>query len=112
MHLIVTPAASKWLIKELGLQNGDGVKFFPKDTKVPVKHGPKQGFAKDNQPDRPILEVKQDGINYHINFADDWFFSSRTTTVDYSNDKGLFFDFTADPDTVAGASVNYERYLM
>lgn len=112
MQLIVTKAASKWLINNLKLKVGEGVKFFPKDDQVPVKHGPHQGFAKDNQPDRPILEVNQDGINYHINFADDWFFSARTTTVDYSDDQGLFFTFTADPDTVAGASVDYEKYLM
>ena len=111
MKLIVSDAASKWLIQELSLKKGDGVKFYPLSDKVPVRHTPKQGYAKDNQPDRPIYELQKDGINYHINFADDWFFSNRTTTVNYDDDNGLTFDF-GGPDARAGASINYEKYLM
>lgn len=112
MKLIITDAASQWLINKLNLKPGDGVKFFAASDKVPVQHGPKQGYAKDNHPDRPILEIKKDGINYHINFDDDWFFSDLTTTIDYSDKDGLTFSYQGGPDTLSSASVNYEKYLM
>lgn len=112
MEIHITDAASKWLIQDLALQPGDGVKFFAASDQIPAKHGPKQGYAKDNHPDRPIYEIKKDGINYHINFDDDWFFSNLTTTIDYTDLDGLIFQFSGGPDTVAGASINYEKYLM
>lgn len=111
MKIVITDAASKWLIKDLHLQTGDGVKFFAKSNQIPAEHGPKQGYAKDNHPDRPIYEIKKDGINYHINFDDDWFFSNLTTTIDYDGQKGLTFHFDGI-DTGAGASINYEKFLM
>ena len=112
MIIKISDAASQWLIKELPLKPGDGVKFFAASTKIPAEHGPKQGFAKDNHPDRPIYEIQKDGINYHVNFDDDWFFSNLETHIDYSPDAGLTFEFQGGPDTVAGASINYEKYLM
>lgn len=112
MEIKITDAASKWLISELNLQDGDGVKFFAASDKIPAEHGPKQGYAKDNHPDRPIYSIQKDGINYHINFDDDWFFSNLVTTIDYNDNDGLTFSFAGGPDTVAGASINYEKYLM
>lgn len=112
MIIKISDAASKWLIHELNLKPGDGVKFFAASDKIPAEHGPKQGYAKDNHPDRPIYEIKKDGINYHVNFDDDWFFSNLTTTIDYNDQDGLTFTFSGDPDTGAGASINYEKYLM
>ena len=112
MIIKISDAASQWLIKELALKPGDGVKFFAASTKIPAEHGPKQGFAKDNHPDRPIYEIQKDGIYYHVNFDDDWFFSNLETHIDYSPDAGLTFKFQGGPDTVTGASINYEKYLM
>ena len=112
MEIKITDAASKWLISELNLQDGDGVKFFAASDIIPAEHGPKQGYANDNHPERPIYSSQKDGINYHINFDDDWFFSNLVTTIDYNDKDGLTFSFAGGPDTVAGASINYEKYLM
>lgn len=112
MEIHISDSASQWLIKDLELNAGDGVKFFAASDQIPAEHGPKQGYAKDNHPDRPIYELEKDGINYHVNFEDDWFFSNLITTIDYNDQAGLTFSFTGGPDTVAGASINYEKYLM
>ena len=117
MIIKISDAASQWLIKELALKPGDGVKFFAASTKIPAEHGPKQGFAKDNHPDRPIYEIQKDGINYHVNFADAWFFSGLVVTVDYQQEaEEPVFIFRrednggADVDAATGASRKYEEY--
>lgn len=112
MKLTVTQAASQYIIQQLQLTAGDGVKFFTSpENRQPVKHGPHQEFAQDNQADRLVALTEVDGINYHINFADNWFFASHDTTVDYHPDTGLSFTY-AGIDADGGASINYEKYLM
>ena len=113
MRLIVTDAASQAIIKELGLHEGDGVKFYAdqKDGQ-PVNHDHKQAYAKDNEADRPIIHVKKDGIDYHINFADSWFFGSHDCLIDYTDDEGVIFTFPDAPDGISSASIDYEKYLQ
>lgn len=113
--MIVTKQASQWLIRQLNLQAGDGVKFFgitvqPKH----VTHSPHQGYSKENKLAMAALVVNQDGINYHINLEDEWFFSGMTTTVRYDRDQdNLIFEFdngTSNPDAMTGASSRFEEY--
>ena len=47
-----------------------------------VQHTPDQGFAKEDDLTAAVLTVTKDGINYHINLDDEWFFSGMVTTVD------------------------------
>ena len=118
MRLIITDQASQAIIKELALQAGDGVRFFGKQVPgQPVNHDHKQGYAKDNHPVRPIIHVHKDAIDYHINFADAWFFSGLVVTVDYLQEtEGPVFIFRrednggADVDAATGASRKYEEY--
>lgn len=106
MKLIVTDAANEWFKDEMGLKPGDGIKFYGKVYgRTEVHHGFSQAFAKERQPIDPVMEVEKDGINYHVNEADEWFFTRLITTVD-ANDEGLVFHFQhedtdATPD-VAG----------
>lgn len=112
MKLTVTKAASQWMIQQLNLKAGDGVKLFTApDNRHPVHHGPHQEFAQDNRPDRPVAQTEVDGVNYHINFADNRFFASHDTTVDYHPEEGLVFTY-AGIDADGGPSINYEKYLM
>lgn len=115
MKLVITNHASQWLINHLDLQSGDGVKFYgvtiqPKH----VTHSPHQGYAQENDLAVAAVVVNQDGINYHINLDDEWFFSGMTTTIDYDpirND--LVFEFdngTGNPDALTGASSRFEEY--
>lgn len=85
MKLEITDAASKWFQDEMGLRPGDGIKFYGKTYgRTEVHHGFSQGFTREDKPVEPILELKKDGINYHIDSLDEWFFSGLVTTVDYS----------------------------
>lgn len=115
MKLKVTDVASQCLIKQLGLKTGDGVRFFGKTVKPKhVQHTPFQGYEKDPAKD-PVAEIIKDGINYHVNFADSWFFSGLTTTVDYDTQQHqITFSFVnangENPDAVTGASSQFEDY--
>lgn len=86
MKLIITAAASQWFQQHLKLTSGQGVKFFGKAIQPrQVKHTPDQGFAAEDDLSDAVLTTSKDSINYHINFADEWFFSGLVTTVDYSS---------------------------
>lgn len=93
MKLIVTDAANEWFKNEMDLKPGDGIKFYGKVYgRTEVHHGFSQAFAKDNHPTDPVLEVVKDGINYHVNEVDEWFFTRLITTVD-ANEDGPVFHF-------------------
>ena len=95
MKLIITDAASQWFRDEMGLKPGTGIKFYGKTYgQTEVHHGFSQGFTREDKPVEPILEVKKDGINYHIDSLDEWFFKDLITTVDYdSQADGPVFHF-------------------
>ena len=83
MQLIITDAASKWFQQKFNLASGNGVKFYGKTIQPHnVKHGPKQGYKPEPTLDEATIVIKKDGINYHVNFADAWFFSGLVVTVD------------------------------
>lgn len=64
-----------------------GVKLFGKTVQPRhVAHTPDQGFATEDDFADAVLTTTKDGINYHINFADEWFFSGLVTTIDYQPD--------------------------
>ena len=112
IKLTVTPAAADWLKETLKLVVGNGVKFYPDpDNHHPVIHGPHQLYAIDNHPDRVVAKDEVSGINFHINFEDEWFFIGREITVDYQATDGLTFTFSGN-DANAGATINYEKLLM
>ena len=60
MKLIITDAASQWFRDEMGLEPGNGVKFYGKTYgQTEVHHGFSQGFTREDKPVDPILEVKK-----------------------------------------------------
>lgn len=83
MKLVITDTASQWFQKHLQLNDGDGVKFFGTTIQPHhVQHTPDQGFATEDDLTAAVLTSTKDGINYHINLDDEWFFSGLVTTVD------------------------------
>lgn len=127
MKLIITASASEWFQKKFNLKSGDGVKFYGKTTQPHhVKHGPVQGFAVERSLGDAAITLNQDGINYHINFNDEWFFSGLVTLVDYQPGSeapvfhlqkevaGQAVDLTnftdQDVDATTGASSKFEDY--
>ncbi|HJE26386.1 HesB/YadR/YfhF family protein [Limosilactobacillus pontis] len=86
MKLIITTAASQWFQQHLNLTRGQGVKLFGKTVQPHhVAHTPDQGFAVEDDLADAVLTTSRDGINYHINFTDEWFFSGLVTTIDYQS---------------------------
>lgn len=115
MELIVTKQANQWLINHLSLKAGDGVKFYGVTVQPrQVTHTSRQGYAQENDLSAAVLVLNQAGINYHINFGDDWFFSGKITTVDYDAvHDDLEFKFeneNGQPDASTGASSRFEEY--
>ncbi|MCI1974851.1 MAG: Fe-S cluster assembly protein HesB [Limosilactobacillus sp.] len=126
MKLIITDNASKWFQNKYALQTGDGIKLYGKTVQPrDVRHGPWQGFTPEKKLINAAIVEKKDGINYHINFEDAWFFSGLITLIDYRiNDEQPLFNFqreTARPTTIntfsaedvdasTGASSKFEDY--
>lgn len=96
MQLIITDAADKWFRDEMGLQTGNGIKFYGKTYGyTEVHHGFSQAFTREDMPVDPVLQVNKNGINYHIDELDEWFFNGLITTVDYDSQiDGPIFHFT------------------
>lgn len=127
MQLIITDAANSWFVSHYGLNDGDGIKVFGKTVQPrKVRHEPQQGFTPEDDLTNAIVVEKKNGINYHINFEDGWFFSGLVTKIDYHNgaEQPLFYferdmddqiineqNFTAeDVDATTGASSKFEDY--
>ncbi|WP_267201199.1 HesB/YadR/YfhF family protein [Limosilactobacillus kribbianus] len=121
MQLIITAAADQWFRRHLNLQAGAGVRFFGKTTQPHhVRHSSHQGFAREDDLTNSALTVEKNGVNYHINFTDGWFFSGLTTTVDLDQAaQEIVFHFhyegqdsasPQDVDAITGASSKFEDY--
>lgn len=127
MKLIITNSASKWFQNNYALKPGDGVRIYGKTVQPRnVHHGLRQGFTPEKDLSKATVVEKKDGINYHINFNDSWFFSGLVTLIDYrNNDQWPVFFFqreengqtvTADNftgenvDATTGASSKFEDY--
>lgn len=118
MQLIITDTASKWFQQKYNLVSGDGIKLYGKTIQPHnVKHGPRQGYEPESTLDEATIVITKDGINYHVNFADAWFFSGLVVTVDYQQEtEEPVFIFRredngeADVDAATGASRKYEEY--
>lgn len=108
MKLIITDSASQWFRQQLALTSGQGVKLFGTTIRPRhVEHTPNQGFATENSLSDAVLTTTKDGINYHINFADEWFFSGLVTTVDYQPNAGQpHFTFTKEQLNAASKSAS------
>ena len=114
MKLVITDAASRWFQKHLQLNTGDGVKFFGTTIQPHhVQHTPDQGFAAENELAAAALTVTKDGINYHINLDDEWFFSGLVTTVDLAAGAERPTSAAGSipaTDATTGASRRFESY--
>lgn len=81
MELVVTKAAANHMIDQVKLNPGDAVAVSGR-RKAPGK------FVIDYQckkPDQPVAQYRQSGHIFYVEFADEWFFSGKVTTVDYQD---------------------------
>ncbi len=116
MKLIITDRVDRWFRDEMGLVNGNGIKFYGKTYGyTEVHHGFSPAFTREDQPVEPVLEVDKDGIDYHIDELDEWFFKDLITTVDYdTRSDGPVFHFQHenrdDQPDIAGLSKEQEEH--
>lgn len=78
MKLIVTTAAAQYLADQIGLRAGDSVAISGERVakgQFKIRYQPKE-------PVQPVATAAQVGISFYVEFADEWFFSGKVTTVD------------------------------
>lgn len=94
MKLVVTKRAANWLIKQAQLQAGDSVAVYvQKDANGQVnfkyrKAAPAYAVARDEQL----------GVTFYVDFAKEWFFSGKMTTVDVQNEQLTYQQVKETPD--------------
>lgn len=84
MKIEVTDSASKWFQQEMGLGNGNGVRFYGKVYgKTPVHDGFSLALTRDDDPEKVYTKTNKDGINYFVDEDDRWFFKGYDLKVDF-----------------------------
>ena len=87
MEIVVSNPAIKWFKDEVGLSNGDKVKFYVKIYgNSPVQEGFSLGFTVDNEPIDVAVKTETEGLTFYVEGTDLWFFNGNDLHVDY-NDK-------------------------
>ena len=87
MNIFVSDAALQWFKEEMGLTNGDKIKFYSQIYgSSPVQKGYALGFTKDNEPIDMAVCCKAGGIDFYVESGDVWFFDGHDLHVDYDPD--------------------------
>ncbi|WP_283678242.1 iron-sulfur cluster biosynthesis protein [Lentilactobacillus sp. Marseille-Q4993] len=84
MKITVTDSASKWFEDEMGLSEGNGVRFYGKVYgKTPVHDGFSLALTRDDNPRDIYAETVKDGVTYYVGEGDEWFFKGYDLIVNY-----------------------------
>lgn len=92
MELIVTKAAANYMIDQAKLTAGDAVAISGQR----VAPGKFAIVYQRKVPDQVVAKYRQSGYDFYVEFADEWFFSGKVTTVDYQ-DGQLVYRATKEP---------------
>lgn len=94
MKLIVTKRAADWLVKQFQLQTGDMVAIYAqKDAEGQVR----LNYRKE-APSYAVAKVEQQGVTFYVEFAKEWFFSGKVTTVDFQDGQLTYQQVRETPD--------------
>lgn len=120
MKLVVTERASDWL-QQRGIARGSQVAVWAEKQGNQVRMN-----YQAKQPDQAVATVSQGGVDYYVEFAEEWFFSGKQVTIDYRGDDRLAYEIAAEPvpnidttkqqptpasaDASTAASRKYEEY--
>ena len=91
MKLVVTERASDWL-QQRGIARGSQVAVWAEKqvNQVRINYQAKQ-------PDQAVATVSQGGVDFYVEFAEEWFFSGKQVTIDYRGDDRLAYEIAAEP---------------
>jgi uncharacterized protein YneR len=87
MKLTVAKEAHDWYVDEMGLEEGDGVRFFGRVYGSTEVHDNFSVAIRIGSPDDPLVTKEIDGITYFIEKSDQWFFEGYNFNIAY-DDKG------------------------
>lgn len=79
MKLIVTKPAAEYIIDQARLKPGAAVAIRGQR----VAKGQFVIAYQSQEPDQAVAHYQQAGHDFFVEFADEWFFSGKVTTVDY-----------------------------
>ncbi|MGN7356121.1 HesB/YadR/YfhF family protein [Paenibacillus sp. SAF-054] len=83
MMLRISQDAAKWYIKELGLQSGSALRFFPRYSSGGGLHpGFSLGISVE-EPDRPVLREEIEGVVFFMEEQDGWYLRGYNLVVRY-----------------------------
>jgi uncharacterized protein YneR len=83
MELRISNDAAKWYIKELELQPGSALRFFPRYSSGGGLHpGFSLGISVEG-PERPLLKQEVEGITFFIEEQDGWYLEGYDLVVRY-----------------------------
>ena len=85
MKIEISDKALQWFQDEVGLEQGDSVRFF---TQIygssPIQEGYALAFTIDHDTSDAVVPTVSDGITFFINDADLWFFKGHDLYVEYN----------------------------
>ncbi|MCI5775547.1 MAG: iron-sulfur cluster biosynthesis protein [Aerococcus sp.] len=89
MNISLTENAMKFFKDEMGLGEGQGVRFTSKVYgKTEVHEGLSVALRVETPNDNVLGLTTVDGIQFFTDKNDDWFFNGYDLEVDYDNEKG------------------------
>ncbi|SDO57485.1 HesB/YadR/YfhF family protein [Alkalicoccus daliensis] len=88
MKLEVTDQALSWFKEEVGVDEGDQIKFFAQyGGDSPVQSGFSIGFSLHETPIKSGVTTEKDGITFFVEEADLWYFDGYDLTIEYDEEK-------------------------
>ncbi|QDP41170.1 HesB/YadR/YfhF family protein [Radiobacillus deserti] len=88
MKIEVSEKALRWFQEEVGLENGDKVRFFTQIYGTsPIREGYGLAFTIDSDSKEAAAHTVSDGITFFVNETDVWFFDDYNLYVDYDEAK-------------------------
>lgn len=86
MKIEITDRARQWFKDEIGINQGDSVRFFGKyGGSSPIQTGFSLGIEL-SAPNVPLGSTEVDGVTYFVEEADEWYFRGHDLKVDYNEE--------------------------
>lgn len=84
MQITITKPAIKWFQKEIGLKEGDSIRFYARYGGFGGVH---KGFSlamEKMDPVNPGAETVENGIRFFVEESDIWYFDGKDLRIKYS----------------------------
>ena len=87
MKITIDEQSAAWYKEELGLEEGDGLRFFPRyGGYSPVQSGFSLGISKEVE-DQAAVTLLQYGITFFVNEDDVWYFDGHDLFITFDVQK-------------------------